>query len=161
MSTPAGFHRRAPVWNAEERSRWPSFKPTEFDCKGNGEYWHHPKALDMLQALRFDIRKPLVINSGHRSAEHNAKVRGVWNSQHREWAADISTNGHNRAELARAAIRAGFTGIGFGSTFLHVDPRPWFVVWRYSGSIAPWAQSFGFDPIARFKREGRTGLLRI
>lgn len=159
MRTGLGLHRKAPVWTDSEKKRWPSFSPNEFDCKGSGEYWHDPVALDMLQTMRTAIGKPLVINSAHRSAAHNARVGGVPNSQHRRWAVDISTDGHDRRELARAAIAAGFTGIGFGATFIHLDARPIPVAWPYSGSMAPWAKAFGFDPLRRFRLAGLAGLL--
>jgi zinc D-Ala-D-Ala carboxypeptidase len=159
VRTAPGFHAKAPIWTDDEKKRWPSFSPGEFDCKGSGEYWHDPRALDMLQAMRSAIGKPLVINSGHRSAAHNARVGGVPNSQHRRWAVDISTDGHDRRELVRAAIAAGFTGIGFGATFLHLDPRSKPVAWPYSGSMASWAKAFGFDPLRRFRLAGLSGLL--
>lgn len=159
MTTAQGLHIKAPVWTDSEKKRWPSFSPTELDCKGSGEYWHDARALDMLQAMRDEVGLPLVINSGHRSAAHNARVGGVPNSQHRKWAVDISTNGHDRRKLVRAAIRAGFTGIGFGQTFLHLDPRRVPVAWPYSGSMAPWAQAFGYDPVKRFRLAGLSGLL--
>lgn len=159
MTTLPGFHVKAPVWTDSEKKRWPSFSPGEFDCKGSGEYWHDPRALDMLQAMRTAIGKPLVINSAHRSSAHNARVGGVPNSQHRRWAVDISTDGHDRRALVQAAIRAGFTGVGFGATFLHLDPRPQAVAWPYSGSMAAWAKAFGYDPLKRFRLAGLAGLL--
>jgi zinc D-Ala-D-Ala carboxypeptidase len=159
MTTAPGFHAKAPIWTDSEKKRWPSFSPKEFDCKGSGEYWHDADALDMLQVMRNDIGKPTIINSGHRSAAHNAKVGGVPNSQHRKWAVDISTIGHDRRDLVRAAIKAGFTGIGFGANFLHLDPRPRPVAWSYSGSMAPWAKAFGYDPLKRFRLAGLSGLL--
>lgn len=159
MTTAPGLHLKAPIWTDDEKKRWPSFSPGEFACKGSGEYWHDPDALDKLQAMRDDVGKPLVINSGHRSARHNARVGGVPNSQHRKWAVDISTVGHDRRQLVRAAIKAGFTGIGFGATFLHLDPRPNPVAWPYSGSMAPWAAAFGFDPLKRFRLGGLVSLI--
>lgn len=150
---------RAPRWTPQEQARWPNFAPGEFDCKGSGEYYHDPEFLDKLQALRLMVGKPLKINSAHRSARHNAAVGGVPNSQHRKMAVDISLNGHNRVNLVRCAIQCGFTGIGFGKTFLHLDTRPDAVAWRYSGPLTDWAKAFGFDPLARFRARGLRGLL--
>lgn len=66
---------------------------------------------------------PLIINSGHRSALHNAAIGGAPLSQHKKMAVDISLNGHDPGRLRRAAIEAGFLGIGLANTFIHVDLR--------------------------------------
>ena len=159
MTTVPGLHPKFPIWTDLEKKRWHSFSPRELACKGSGEYWHDQLALDRLQNMRNRVGKPLVINSGHRSAAHNARVGGVPNSQHRKWAVDISTDGHDRRQLVMEAIKVGFTGIGFGANFLHLDPRPTPVCWPYSGSMAPWAKAFGFDPLQRFRLAGLSGLL--
>lgn len=67
--------------------------------------------------------QPLVITSGFRCLAHNREVGGVPGSPHTEGkAADIGcSNGFRRYELVSAAVRAGFTGIGVGVTYVHVD----------------------------------------
>lgn len=153
MSTREGLHTKAPEWTAAEKLRWHSFTPQEFDCKGSGEYWHDSKALDMLQAMRNDLGQALIINSGHRSEQHNRNVNGARYSQHRKWAVDISTNGHDRKKLVQAAVNAGFRGIGLGKTFLHLDPRPTKTVWPYQGGAnAYWTSALGRDPVGAAKR---------
>jgi len=42
-------------------------------------------------------------------------------SEHKKIAVDISLKGHDRIELRDACIEAGFMGIGYYGTFLHVD----------------------------------------
>lgn len=160
MSTARGLHQRAPKWTPDEKVRWRHFAPTELDCKGNGNYYHDPQFLDRLESLRVAMGRPLVINSAHRSEGHNARVGGVPNSMHRTIAVDISLTGHDRVKLVREAIRAGFTGIGFGATFLHLDCRPRPTAWRYSGTLTAWARAFGYCPLARFTQSGLNGLLR-
>ena len=61
---------------------WPNFKPKEVACKHCGELWEGEKpmpkwfheSMEALQYLRDLWGKALIINSGHRCAEHNAAV---------------------------------------------------------------------------------------
>ena len=133
--------------------RWPHFRPVELACRCRthcrSEYYHDPAFLDALEALRMRLGRPLVISSGRRCALHNAKVGGAPMSQHRlAVAADIVISGWGelaRRALLQEAIALGFTGIGFGTTFLHLDRRklpsgrkgP--VFWDYNnGGIIKW-----------------------
>ena len=52
-------------------------------------------------------------------------------------------------------MAAGFTGIGFGRTFLHVDMRRKREAFHYPGGQAAWTQRFGFDPAARLDAGGK------
>lgn len=163
MTTPIkeiarGLH---PSWaEVDERAwRWPHFSPRELACKCGrhcrGEYFHDPEFLDNLEALRAEVMQPLKITSGRRCARHNTAVGGASRSEHKlHIAGDISLNGHMRAVLARAAVKVGFTGIGFGKGFLHVDQRSTTrVAWNYTPDAAAlWKSAFGFDPVAKLKR---------
>lgn len=93
------------------------------------------KFVKRLQVMREIFGQAMVISSGYRCPEHNRAVGGVAGSYHvRGRAADISlASSADRYELLGAAIKAGFTGIGIGATFLHVDDRDTTpVVWLYS-----------------------------
>ena len=83
--------------------------------------------LDKLQALRDDIKRPLHITSGYRCPPHNLEVKGVKTSRHLIGiAADISTWGMTSSCLylfLRTALGIGFTGVGVGKNFVHVDTR--------------------------------------
>ncbi|WP_427450525.1 D-Ala-D-Ala carboxypeptidase family metallohydrolase [Litorimonas sp. WD9-15] len=84
--------------------------------------------MDRLQLARYDVGKPFQILSAHRCALHNARVGGAPLSQHLKLAVDIRASGHNRQDLLQACRKAGFTGFGFYTTFLHIDlgrPRQW------------------------------------
>lgn len=135
-----GIHTKAPAITDEWRERWPDFHPREFACKHCGQYYHSEKFLDKIQALRYLIGRPLRINSGHRCRTHNTTVtkNPDSRSQHLTIAADIALQGHDRHELANLAQSVGFTGIGYGSTFLHVDIRPNKTEWFYPGSKQYW-----------------------
>ena len=81
-----------------------------------------------LQVLRDFYNKPITINSGYRSPEHNKKIGGVQNSQHvLGKAADIVVKGEDPADVARTIemlIRQGKMkqgGVGRYRTFTHYD----------------------------------------
>jgi zinc D-Ala-D-Ala carboxypeptidase len=159
MTAAPGIHKVAPRWTTVEAMRWPHFTAKELACKGSGQYYHDPAFLDGLERFRGFLGRSVIITSGHRSKSHNARVGGASRSMHLTIAVDVSLSDQDRVAMVRAAIKAGFTGIGFGATFLHMDMRPRPTVWPYSGSILPWARAFGFDPLARFTSRGLPGLL--
>jgi zinc D-Ala-D-Ala carboxypeptidase len=93
------------------------------------------------------IAGPLKINSAHRCRGHNAAVGGARASMHmRAIAADIALEGHDRKGLEAAARRAGFRGLGYGRTFLHVDlgVRR---AWTYPGAMPAWVRALGYNPL--------------
>jgi zinc D-Ala-D-Ala carboxypeptidase len=116
-------HREVPgaLW------RWPSFSPAEIACRGTGRLLVHEDALDMLQALRNRLGKPLIVRSAYRSPEHNRAVGGAKSSKHMDGTAfDIAMSNHDPAEFEAAARAVGFKGFGFypRSGFMHIDLGP-------------------------------------
>jgi uncharacterized protein YcbK (DUF882 family) len=108
-----------------------------------------------LQIMRDKLGKPMSITSCFRGPKLNRAVGGVPNSQHLYGrAADISVTGHDRKEMVQAALDAGFTGIGLGRTFLHVDTRAGaLTVWQYQASAtALWVPALGPNPISAVRR---------
>lgn len=82
----------------------------------------------MLNAIRSRYGRPIVINSGYRSPEHNKAVGGVANSQHvLGTAADIRPLSENMADLPELQSICDEMnprgGVGFYDTFVHVDVR--------------------------------------
>ena len=123
--------------------RWPHFSPRELACRCGGrycerEYWHDQEFLDALEALRTRIGRPLIVNSGHRCERWNEKVGGAKQSQHLKLAVDISLSGHDRHGLLCHAEALGFTGIGLGGNFIHLDRRTQPARWYYKGSHSLW-----------------------
>lgn len=107
--------------------RWPSFSPQELACRGTGRLLVDEGAMDKLQALRNRLGKPLIINSGYRSPEHNRAVGGAKGSKHMEGIAfDVSMSNHTPATFIEAAKAVGFRAIGTypRQNFVHVDARP-------------------------------------
>ena len=154
--------------------RWKRFRPVELSCRCptdyhfcQGEYFHDPDFLDRLEHLRDLAGRPLVVNSGRRCPLRNARVKGAAFSQHKVGiACDIALTGHDPVKLARAAATAGFKGLGFGKTFLHVDARvrppgwprnrawPVPIAFHYPGAAEGWTERFGFDPVHQFNTKG-------
>ena len=123
--------------------RWPNFSVEEIACRCagkfcRGEYWHDAKFLSSLEALRDKANLPLVISSGHRCAQWNAVVGGAPRSMHKTIAVDVLLRGHERHALRQQAESLGFTGIGLGKTFIHLDQRTKPATWFYNGSYSLW-----------------------
>ena len=118
------------------------FKPEEFGCKcGCGLNNPDPKLLSGLNIAREDYGNPITIESACRCVKHNKTVGGVTDSAHTPQsdgfckATDLRvTNGQMRFNLLRSVLKAGFTRIGIGKNFIHVDvdmDKPQFVTWLY------------------------------
>lgn len=60
--------------------RWPNFSPRELASKHQGELLIDPSSMDMLQTLRNDLVRTMVITSSYRSHAHNRAVGGATGS---------------------------------------------------------------------------------
>ena len=110
----------------------PHFKLSEFESSDTKEVKIKKELIDKLEILRDKLEgKPLYINSGYRTPEHNEAVGGADNSQHMKGtAADIrKVEGYTIDQMAELAEEAGFSGIGKYYTFIHVDVRPYPARW--------------------------------
>ena len=89
-------------------------------------FWRH---MELLEELRQAYGKWIIVNSGHRSDDHNAHVGGAPKSMHLEFATDIRPSGGGDSmgveldNLYNLAKGLRFTGIGRYNTFLHLDRR--------------------------------------
>lgn len=106
------------------------FDSSEFECKHCGGLPPGGVSKDfinMLELLRFKLgERPIVVTSGYRCPEHNGAVGGAPNSLHMSdplIAADIRVEGRSSDEVAEAAKRLGFTGVGVYDHHVHVDLR--------------------------------------
>lgn len=95
------------------------------DLPGSGAQMQ-PEFLAKLDEARHIAGVPFIINSGYRTEAANRMAGGVPGSSHLTgWAADIQATTSNRRYLILSAlIRAGFTRIGIGETFIHCDMDP-------------------------------------
>lgn len=118
------------------------FSASEFACKCSlrglrqadgycgGKVWVAPELVRKLEDLRSVIGKPILITSGCRCERYNRYVGGAASSQHLLGAAaDITVSGMAPNEVAKAADKLHFGGIGRYNTFTHVDVRPGRVRW--------------------------------
>ena len=89
-----------------------------------------------LQVLRDYLGKPIAINSGYRSPEHNENIGGAKNSQHLLGkAADIVVDGYTPKQIFdvieslqnKGEMEIG--GLKAYSTFVHYDIRGHFARW--------------------------------
>lgn len=100
-----------------------------------------PQLMFRLDALRGLMGKPFRINSGYRSATHNAKVGGAPRSPHKlGLAVDLNTVGwsrEERAQLVRAARLVGFRGIGIEAGYIHLDVQTRDAAWIYRDGKRP------------------------
>lgn len=129
-------------WNV---IRWPHFTPAEFICPHSGDCAMQAEFLDMLQQLRIKLNRPLIINSGYRSATHPREVaKRMAGAHNMGCAADIALAGGDAFKLVQAAFALGCQGIGIkqhgpiAGRFIHLDmsvsrahaPRP--ALWSYA-----------------------------
>lgn len=122
--------------------KWSNFEPGEpnLHCPHCGEFYLDVVAMDCLQLTRYELGRPIHINSGHRCPIHNARVGGAPLSEHKRIAFDISLVGHDRMDVLEAAKNAGFTTFGFYQTFLHADKRPGRRWWGGKAAQSAWPQ---------------------
>lgn len=107
------------------------FNRSEFTCKcGCGYNFINPALVNMLQAIRDAMGEPVIVTSGCRCKEHNAKVGGVENSYHlKGLAADITCkSGASKLFNVIRTLREdgrlpelGFCQYYHGKNFVHVD----------------------------------------
>lgn len=101
------------------------FKRQEFDSpdiKESGDLMD-ADFLKKLNLARHKAAIPFNINSGYRTKAHNKKVGGKRNSSHLiGLAVDISCkDSRSRSIILKSLLAVGFTRIGIGKTFIHVD----------------------------------------
>lgn len=102
------------------------FKESELACKcGCGKANMDIAFMTKLEALRVAYGEPMVITSGYRCNNYNAKVKGSARSKHTfGQAVDIAVaEPAKRYKLVELAFKHGFKGIGCDGAFVHLDTR--------------------------------------
>ena len=121
--------------NRKKMNLTPNFSVWEFASKDGAPFplevlRNLKKLAQELEVIRAEVGKPIIINSGYRSPEHNAKVGGVKDSMHLTGkAADIKVIGVNSIDLAKiieklisqGKLKNG--GLGVYPNFIHYDIR--------------------------------------
>jgi len=114
---------------------WKYFSEDEMRCRcGCGQSRMDGHFMDMLDALRRAVGRPLPINSGYRCQKHDAEENGGGNHTQGR-AADIDCPDSSlRFLLISSALQLGFKRIGIAKTFIHVDlcsDKSQQVIWLY------------------------------
>lgn len=103
------------------------FKVKEFACKdGSQVVFIDDHLVSILDILRNQIGKPVIITSGYRTPEWNKKCDGAKYSYHmRGMAADIRVNGISAKQIANKlnAIVPDECGIIVYKSWVHFDVR--------------------------------------
>lgn len=103
------------------------FKVKEFACKdGSQVVFIDSNLVSILDILRNQVGKPVIINSGYRTPAWNKAVGGAKYSYHtRGMAADIRINGMRAKEIANKlnAIVPNECGIIVYNGWVHIDTR--------------------------------------
>lgn len=103
------------------------FKVREFACKdGSQIVFIDSYLVSILDILRNQVGKPIIINSGYRTPGRNKLVGGAKYSYHmRGMAADIRIDGMGAKEIANKlnAIIPNECGIIVYKTWVHIDTR--------------------------------------
>lgn len=104
------------------------FNYSEFDSpdvQGSGQLMDKT-LLEMLDDVREKFDKPIRINSGFRTPQHNEEVGGVESSSHlKGLAVDIAcNNSKDRFDLINCLLDVGFSRIGVAKSFIHADIDP-------------------------------------
>ena len=99
------------------------FSTDELECKCCGECHMDREFIAKLEAARVYADVPFSINSGYRCNKHNFCAGGKKTSAHMKgMAADIACeDDHTRYVIIMALVKAGFTRMGIGVKFIHVD----------------------------------------
>ena len=114
----------------------PQLTRERFACPCCGEDWIDPRVATKVQAIESETGVKLTITSGCRCKAHNKKVGGSETSSHlKGLAVDIACErSRTRHYIIATAIRLGFTRIGIGKTFIHLDldqQKSAEVIWLY------------------------------
>ena len=105
------------------------FKVREFACgDGSDAVLVAPRLVMVLETIRSHFGSTVIINSGYRTPQYNAKVDGVAHSQHcYGMAADITVKGQTPATVAAFARQLmpdwGGVGVYAKKGFTHIDVR--------------------------------------
>lgn len=92
--------------------------------------------LSRLDQAREYARVPFIVNSAYRSVEHEKRQGRDGSSSHTKGiAVDLkATNSRTRYRILQGLLKAGFTRIGIGENFIHVDgdlDKDQDVIWHY------------------------------
>ena len=108
----------------------PYFTEAETACKHTGLNFMQEHFMQRLLALRLYYGKPIILSSAYRHPTHPVEAKKKELGEHtRGIAVDATCWSDSAFELAEAAFKFGFTGIGVSQSprssarFVHLDTR--------------------------------------
>jgi len=119
---------------------YPNFSEEEFTCSHTGLCQMDEEFMILLQTIRAEYGKPMVITSGYRHKTHPIELRKSKPGEHTlGTCADIAVQGADAVKLLGIAIALGATRVGVqqkgSGRFLHLGigggslSNPW--MWSY------------------------------
>src|SRR5690606_7671687 len=105
---------------------WQHFVMSEFACKHCGANDIYDTFVDKLDELRARFGRPLIVTSGFRCPDHNARVSSTGRTGPHTTgrAVDFNVNRSDAYDLLRLALLMEFTGIGVqqkgSARFIHL-----------------------------------------
>jgi len=92
---------------------YPNFEAEEFVCSHSGKNEMKPEFLEILQKIRYDYRKPMIISSGYRDRTHPIEAAKLEPGEHTYGlACDITIRGVYAMELLQIALHHGIRRVG-------------------------------------------------
>ena len=107
---------------------WPHFAPGEMADRQGGELVIVPAFMYWLEGVRQVYDQPMIITSGHRTAEQQLRITERRTGAHVDgMAADVQVWGESALKLLRVATGMGALGVGVkqngphNERYLHLD----------------------------------------
>jgi zinc D-Ala-D-Ala carboxypeptidase len=108
------------------------FTDDELACPCCGALKMDPRFLELLLKFRGVWDKPMIVNSAFRCTKHNKEIGGEPKSRHLSGeAGDFRVIPFERFAFVKLAMKVGFTGIGVGKDFIHLQTGNVLKLWSY------------------------------
>lgn len=140
-TTPLIHPRRVKQPAVRDCWKWLHFTPAEVECRCGCAGLPEEYLLAKLETIRALVKRPLIISSAYRCAQHNAAISttGASGPHTTGLAVDILASGALAADVVYSALLLGAMGIGvhqkgpIAQRFVHVDwcERAARVLWSY------------------------------
>lgn len=111
----------------EWHARWPNFRPEEFTCSHCGKHGIKSEVLDLLQAIRDELKTPVIVTSGYRCEDHPTEAKKQVPGAHTHGlAVDISCGSLLARRIVKVALSLDVPRIGISQRmgaprFVHLD----------------------------------------